>query len=129
MLNRSPMPGVLLDGVDLLGDRLGLAGEPGLLGAQLGDLQQPQVGRDAVAGAHPDDVARHQVGRLHLDPVAVASGLRGQRQHRAQARQGPLGAPSWAKPMTALATATATMTPTSTHSPRIALSSAATSRT
>ena len=33
-------------------------------------VEQPQVGRNAVAGSEHDDVARHQSGRIEL-PVHV----------------------------------------------------------
>ena len=63
-------------------DRIGLAGQRRLAGGEGRRLEQQRIGRDDVAGAHADDVARHD--GIDFDPHegAVALDL-GLERHRA----------------------------------------------
>ena len=63
-------------GVRELLRRHGLAGQRGLVDEQVLGLEQPQVGRDHVAGGQPHDVAGHQRLERNLREVAVAVGPR-----------------------------------------------------
>jgi hypothetical protein len=76
----------------LLLDRLGLAGERGLVHLQVDDLDQARVGRQAVAGAQQHDVPGHQLPRRDLGLLAVAQGGGGGRGHAVQRLDGALGA-------------------------------------
>ena len=76
-LRRSASGASAATGRDVLVDRLGLAGERGLLRAQRRGVEQPQVGRDAVALRDLDQVAGHDLLGRDLDPRAVAAHARG----------------------------------------------------
>ncbi len=75
----------------VLDHRHRLPGQRRLVDVQLGQLQQPQVGRDLVPRLHPDQVARHQLlgGHARRVPVADHPGLGA--HHRPQRVQGSLG--------------------------------------
>jgi hypothetical protein len=57
------------------------AGERRLLGAEILHVDQPQVGRNLVAGFEQHDVARHQLLRRDQARLATAQGSRFGRQH------------------------------------------------
>jgi len=59
---------------------VGLAGQRGLVHAQVGAVQQPAVRRDAVAFLQEDDISGHQVLRQDVGFLAVAHHARLGRQ-------------------------------------------------
>ena len=52
----------------LLLGRQRLAGQRRLLHVQVARLEQARIGRDEIAGAEPDDIARHQLTSRQLAP-------------------------------------------------------------
>ena len=56
-----------------LPDREALPRERRLLDLERGGHEDPAVGRDNVAGFHQDDVAGHEVARVDLDHLTVAT--------------------------------------------------------
>jgi len=71
--------------------RHGLAGERGFIAAQLLDLQQPQVGRHAVARGQQHHIAGHQVCSVDLLALAIAQHHGMRRQHGADGIQRRFG--------------------------------------
>ncbi len=70
---RSRDAGIGRDRRRRLVDRDRLAGERRLVGAEMGGLDQPQVGRDGIAAFHQHDVARHQLVGRDQAGVTVAA--------------------------------------------------------
>ncbi len=92
MLSRSPNVAFVGTGRDGLFRRHGFPGQGRFLGAQVLDLDQAQVGRNAVAGFQQHDVAGHELfGRDHAR-FAAAQGPRFGGQHVADRIERLLGA-------------------------------------
>jgi hypothetical protein len=79
------------DRVAVLVHRHRFAGERRFIDAQVLHLQQPQVGRHAVARSQQHQIAGHQVGGIDVLAPAVAQHHRMRRQHRADRVQRRLG--------------------------------------
>ena len=79
------------DRIALLLDRHRLAGERGLLDAQVLDPEQPQIGGHAVAGLDQHHIAGHQLHGIDRKGVTVAQHRSLERQHAADRGQRPLG--------------------------------------
>ena len=58
--------------LDALVHRHRLAGQRGLVNAQVARVQQPHIGRQAVARGQQYHVARHQIGGIHVVLAAAA---------------------------------------------------------
>jgi len=71
---------------------VGFARQGGLVGLQLGSLQQPQVGRHDVARFQQHDVARHELHRGQRHGLAAAHDLRLGCRHFPKGCYGALGA-------------------------------------
>ena len=76
----------------MLGDRERLAGERGLVDLQPLHIEQPRVGGHAVAVAHSEDVAAHDIGSGEDQRHPVAPNLGAHRRHARQSQQRALGA-------------------------------------
>ncbi|GBF03795.1 hypothetical protein LPPLD21_03366 [Lactiplantibacillus paraplantarum] len=74
--------------VGLFLHRFRFAGEVGFVGLQLGDMEPANVGFDEVAGFDTDNIARHQLGGWHRQPVAIAQDLGVVIRHHLQGVQG-----------------------------------------
>ena len=79
-------------GVVLL-DRDGFASQCGLVHAELGQVDQPQVRWHLVAGFEQHDVARHQAAGGNRHALAAAQHGGARRCELLQRRQGAVGAP------------------------------------
>ncbi len=66
-------------------------GKRGLLGAQIGHVQEPRVRWDAVAGAEDDDVAGHDLGGGDVNRLPAPEDRGGRRRHGLECTHRPLG--------------------------------------
>jgi len=90
-LVRSREPARPQDGLSLFLHGLRLAGESGLLNAQVGGARNPTVRRNDIAGLEEDDISRDQVARGHLPDTTVPSDAHGRRSQTLERRHRSLG--------------------------------------
>jgi hypothetical protein len=84
--------GVRVHRADGLRDGGRLAGKGGLLGLEVADADEADVGGDAVAGVEEDDVAGDEVGRPRCGGACRRAGPRRRGEDGANALEGALGA-------------------------------------
>ena len=72
-------------------DRDALPGQGRLIGAQAVRLEHPGVGRRLLPWRQHQDIARDNLGRVHLAPRAITQDYRFENQQLVQGRQRLLG--------------------------------------